>query len=199
VYGSDGYAVVNDATSYPSYAQVTVTNQSNYTWAGSTSDVRALQKAASSDRLAATWYSPGFFDIDINLTDGLTHQVGIYCMDWDSTTRSQRVDVLDAVTNVLLDTHNVSGFSNGQYLLWNISGHVKLRVTNTGSSNAVVSGLFFQPTSSALGNRSQNGSFLSKLATEMSRLARYSFPFLLEFSYNWSMSTDVLINGAKMA
>ncbi|HEY6243956.1 MAG TPA: hypothetical protein VIX17_08425, partial [Pyrinomonadaceae bacterium] len=174
----------NDATSYPSYAQVTVTNQSNYTWAGSTSDTRALQKAASSDRLAATWYSTGFFDIDINLTDGLTHQVAIYCVDWDSTTRSQRVDVFDAVSNALLDTRNVSGFSNGQYLLWNISGHVKLRVTNTSGANAVVSGLFFQPMSNALGNRSQNGSFLSKLTTEILRLARYSFPSLV---YNWSV------------
>jgi hypothetical protein len=58
----------------------------------------------------------------------------------------QRIDVLDAVTNALPDTRNVTGFSNGQYLLWNISGHVKLRITNTGLTNAVVSGLFFQPT-----------------------------------------------------
>jgi hypothetical protein len=108
--------------------------------------VRALQKALTSDRIAATWYAETFFDIDINLTDGLPHQVGIYCLDWDTTTRSQRIDVLDAVTNALLDTRNVTGFSNGQYLLWNISGHVKLRITNTGLTNAVVSGLFFQPT-----------------------------------------------------
>jgi hypothetical protein len=144
VYGSDGYALANDTTSYPSYAQVNITNQSNYTWAGSTADVRALQRTASSDRIAATMYSPTFFDIDINLTDGLTHQVGIYFLDWDPANRSQRVDVFDAATGALLDTRSLTGFSNGQYLVWTLSGHVRLRITNTGDTNAVVSGLFFR-------------------------------------------------------
>jgi hypothetical protein len=57
VYGSDGFEVVNDAINYPSYAQVTVTNQSNFIWEPSTSDVRALQKAATADRIAATLFS----------------------------------------------------------------------------------------------------------------------------------------------
>jgi hypothetical protein len=37
----------------------------------------------------------------------------------------------------------VSNFHNGQYLVWQLSGHVQVRVTNTGNSNAVISGLFF--------------------------------------------------------
>src|SRR5262249_37421630 len=31
-YGSDGYAVINDTTSYPAYAQVNVSGQNNFTW-----------------------------------------------------------------------------------------------------------------------------------------------------------------------
>jgi hypothetical protein len=37
----------------------------------------------------------------------------------------------------------MSNFTAGQYLVWNLSGHVKLRITRTGGLNAVISGLFF--------------------------------------------------------
>jgi hypothetical protein len=144
IYGADGYQVVNNAVNYPGYAQVTASGQNSYTWAPGTSDVRALQKAGTSDRIAATLYSESFFDIDINLIDGQTHQVAVYCLDWDLANRSERIDVLNAVNNAVLDTRNVTTFTNGQYLIWNLSGHVKLRVTRTGGSNSVVSGLFFR-------------------------------------------------------
>jgi hypothetical protein len=52
------------------------------------------------------------------------------------------VDILDA-NNTLLDSRSVSSFVNGQYLVWNLSGHVIVKITNT-SSNAVLSGLFFR-------------------------------------------------------
>ena len=42
----------------------------------------------------------------------------------------------------VLDTRTVSGFGGGVYLVWDITGHVVIRVTNTGPVNAVVSGLF---------------------------------------------------------
>ena len=81
--------------------------------------------------------------MDLNITDGNTHQVALYCVDWDTFVRRERVDVLDGNGN-LLDTQNLnSSFHNGVYLVWNLSGHVKLRVTLTGGANAVASGLFF--------------------------------------------------------
>src|SRR5271170_3498234 len=70
VYGADGYNVVDNTTSYPGYATVSPSGASDYVWSSSTSDVRALQKAASSsDRIASTWYSGGSFTVDVNLTD----------------------------------------------------------------------------------------------------------------------------------
>jgi hypothetical protein len=84
------------------------------------------------------------FSIDINLTDGLTHQVALYCLDWDGVnTRAERIDVLDPVTGLVLATSSMSTYSAGQYLVWNLSGHVTLRVTRTAGQTAVVSGLFF--------------------------------------------------------
>jgi hypothetical protein len=71
--------------------------------------------------------------------------VALYLLDWDTYFgRSERVDILDA-NNTLLDSRNVSGFVGGEYLVWNLSGHVVVRVTNTNAaSNGVVSGILFR-------------------------------------------------------
>ena len=141
-YGANGSAIAGDSTNYPSYAQVSFANQNTALWAASTADVRALQKFATAGRLAATWWSWTNFSMDVNFTDGNTHEVALYCLDWDYNGRSEVIDVLDAASGNVLDSRGVSGFSNGQYLVWNISGHVKFRVTPL-YGNAVVSGIFF--------------------------------------------------------
>jgi hypothetical protein len=144
IYGTGGYAIVNDSANYPAYAQVGVINHASHTWAGSTTDVRALQKAATTDRIAAAWYSGASFDIYVNLTDGNWHQVALYCLDWDGNNgRAQTMEVFDADTGTLLDTRSLAAFSSGRYLIWNLKGRVRIRITRTGVWNGVVSGLFF--------------------------------------------------------
>jgi hypothetical protein len=150
-YGADGYNAIGGATSYPSYAQVSASGQSSYTWAASTGDVRApLQSAAATSRVAACWCSSTSFTVDVNVTDGNTHQVALYLLDWDNSLggRSEQVDVLDATTGKVLDSESAASFQNGDYLVWDVSGHVQFRVTNAGASgnNAVLSGMFFDPT-----------------------------------------------------
>ena len=142
-YGGEGFAVVGDTTNYPPYAQVVTTGNGSYVWDTSPTDVRALQRAVGSGRVAATWVADTTFDIDVNVTDGQVHQVAIYCMDWDSTERVQRIDVLNAITGAVLDTRTIKGFNGGQYLVWNVSGGVTLRVTRVGPINAIVEGIFF--------------------------------------------------------
>ncbi len=145
VYGTEGYSLINDGTSLPSYVTVTPSGYSVYTWAASTSDPRGLQKAASAtDRIAACWYSSGAMSFDLNFRDTAVHQVAVYLVDWDNWFgRNQRVDILDASNNVL-DTRSVTNFTGGRYLVWNLAGHVVMRLTNLNApSNAVLSGLFF--------------------------------------------------------
>src|SRR5262249_23830615 len=56
----------------------------------------------------------------------------------------ERIDVLDAGTGTALNSQTVASFASGQYVVWNVAGHVQFRVTNlVGGSNAVISGLFF--------------------------------------------------------
>jgi hypothetical protein len=65
-------------------------------------------------------------------------------MDWDARGRTETIQVVDANTNAVLDTRVLSSFGNGVYLVWNLTGHVRINVTWTGGNNAVVSGAFFR-------------------------------------------------------
>ena len=151
VYGADGFNVVQDAAQYPAYASVKPTGEASYTWAASTTDVRALEMAPpATGRIAATWYGAAF-SVDINLTDGKTHPVSLYFLDWEKEGRDETLQIVDTLGN-LLDSRNVSDFLDGRYLTWNLSGHVVIRLTCISGYNAVLSGIFFgggQPASGA--------------------------------------------------
>jgi hypothetical protein len=146
VYGADGYIVIGDIGTIPAYVTLTPAGTAFWSWTSATSDTRALQKASnSSDRIAACWYSSSSFTIDLAFNDAKTHQVALYLLDWDlwGGGRTERVEILDVNSNVL-DTRSVSNFVNGQYVVWNLSGHVIVRITNINpAGNSVVSGLFF--------------------------------------------------------
>jgi hypothetical protein len=155
-YGVTGYDLHGDQSSIPSYATVKITGATDYTWTTSTSDTRALQKVSGTDRLASAWYSQTSFTIDINVASG-THEITLYALDWDSNNRTERIDVIDAGTGTILNTQNLSSFHNGEYVSWDVSGHVQFKVTNTGTPAilGVVSGIFFggppEPSAAAAG------------------------------------------------
>jgi hypothetical protein len=79
--------------------------------------------------------------LDVNLKEG-NHKVSLYCVDWDSTVRRQRIEVIDYNHGTVLSTVYLSSFSGGQYLVWNVTGHVTIKITCTGGANGVVSGIF---------------------------------------------------------
>jgi hypothetical protein len=149
-YGGDGENVIDGGTpSYPAYATVTPVGNADYVWQSSTTDPRALQKPGTTlDRVAAAWYAASSFTVNLNLTGG-THQVALYLLDWDGGDRGERIDVLDAVSGKLLDSETASGFRGGEYLVWDLSGYVALRITRQSGPNAVLSGLFFDPAAPA--------------------------------------------------
>lgn len=149
VYGREGYALAADAMSVPAYAQLAVVGAAQWTWAAATGDLRALQTASGAGRVAAAAYGERF-SIDINLTDDRSHRVGLYAVDWDSRARVQRIDIFDAASNALLDSRTMDNFWGGQYVIWTLRGHVRLEVTRLGGANAVVSGLFFDPTTTGV-------------------------------------------------
>ena len=83
------------------------------------------------------------FTVNVNLTDGQTHQIALYFLDWDSAGRSEQVTALNAATGAVLDSRTVSSFSSGEYLVWDISGNVSFQINCLAGPNAVLSGMFF--------------------------------------------------------
>ena len=144
LYGGQGYSVVGGTTNLPPFASVVPSGQYDCTWAASTTDPRAplTSSAAGAGRVAACWFSYTSFTVDLNLTDGMTHQVALYALDWDNIGRTERVDAVDPVNGLVLDSRTVSSFTGGQYLVYNVTGHVQFRINNV-TGNAVLSGIFF--------------------------------------------------------
>jgi hypothetical protein len=140
-YGADGYNVIGASARYPSYATVTASGQSTKVWAKSTTDVRALSRP-NGGRIAAAWYAANSFRVNVNVTDGQTHQVALYFLDWNNAGRGERIDVLNSA-GAILDSRMISSFGGGQYLVWNVSGNVTFRITRLSGPNAVLSGIFF--------------------------------------------------------
>jgi hypothetical protein len=145
VYGAEGAIIIGDAEKPPKYAKVTARNKADFTWANPTDDVRALQKSAAEakDRVAGCWYAGETLDIDLDLTDGVEHQVAVYCVDWDGTNREIACNVESVATGDVLDRRVVADFHGGKYLVWKIKGHVNLHLINNGQSSLVVSGILF--------------------------------------------------------
>ncbi len=148
-YGGDGYDIPADTSGtdpvIPPYATLSVTGAAAAAWTTSTTDPRALQNAANNGRIASAWFG-STISFNLDITDGQEHQVALYALDYDGYGggRSERVDILDAATGSVLDSRTISSFGQGEYLSWDLTGNVIIRVTNlNANSNAAVSGLFF--------------------------------------------------------
>jgi hypothetical protein len=152
-YGAEGYTIIGNASLVPSYGGATPSGKQDYTWAASTTDTRALQKVGGSDRISSVWYSATAFDIDFNFADTNSHRVAIYVMDWDNNGRVEQVDLLDATSNSLLTTTNVTGFSQGEYLVWDLRGKVRMHLTRNIGNNAIVEGIFFDASPATTGKK----------------------------------------------
>jgi hypothetical protein len=145
-YGNQGYDVIDNAASLPSYATVTPAGEQNCIWTASTTDPRALQNSSGSGSIAACWYAASSFTVNVNLTDGKTHDLELYFLDWDTTARSEQVQISNAATGAVLNTQSISSFNSGVYLDYEVSGNLNITLTRTAGYNAVLSGLFLDPT-----------------------------------------------------
>ena len=152
-YGATAQIIPGDLNNQPAYDSVTQLSGYTAVWDASTSDIRALQTASgASSRIASTYYDGSFyvagshFSIDVNLTDGNTHQLALYLCDWDDQGRNETISILDASDQAALSSQSFSNFQNGIYGVWSVKGHVIILVTNNGSAsfNSLLNGIFLK-------------------------------------------------------
>jgi len=143
-YGTAGYALAAwnepaDLVELPK-ATLTVEQASRYTWAASTSDVRALQSPDKSTRIAATYYDPHEIKLKLSFKEAYSGTLRLYALDWDSTGRREVITVNGQSAALSSD------FSAGAWVSFPISvaasGTVSITVTCLAGGNAVLSGLF---------------------------------------------------------
>jgi hypothetical protein len=144
VYGSLGYQLAGLPARLPANVSMALVGTPTIsTWASSTSDVRALRLPDSQSLgIAATWVSTTALSFDVNFADTAAHQISLYCLDWDSASKAERIEVLD-VANTVLDSRDLTLAGTGTYLTWSVSGHVIIRITPSKDAKAaVLSGVF---------------------------------------------------------
>ena len=49
------------------------------------------------------------------------------------------------MSETVLDTRTIAGFTGGQYWTWTVRGAVRFRITRTAGANAVMSAVFLDP------------------------------------------------------
>ena len=154
VYGSQGFFLFGGSNTAPSYSQVPSCARVPFVawtqasvWAASTTDPRALPISAApgAARYAGCWWSQSTITINVNVTDGATHKIALYALDWSKYGWTATYEILDHVSQKVLNSQTLSNFGNGVYAVWAITGNVDIVVIKPASSNgaAVLSGLFF--------------------------------------------------------
>ncbi len=108
-----------------------------------------MRPGSGSSRIAAVWHSNSTFSINVNITDGASHELSLYLLDWSNLGRVEKIQLTSATNGTVLDTETPSSFSGGVYYSWVISGDVVITFTTVSGPNTVVSGLFFDPVPAA--------------------------------------------------
>ncbi len=145
-YGADGYDILGGASSPPSYASLSISGGtvSSFTASGS----QALESPTGGAPTAAALQATVGFSANLNLTDGNTHQVSFYMVDWNNVGLDEQIQVVDATNGSVLQTIQLSNFADGAYVTLNLQGNVTINFTNltdpnVSGSNATLSGIFF--------------------------------------------------------
>jgi hypothetical protein len=118
---------------------VSTTNASRYVWAPETTDVRALENAAGTKRVAATYYSAEKFEVELKFSSAYSGNLELYAVDWDSQGRSETIEVGG-------QTYKLSHFTQGDWVKIPITqaegSTLTITVTDNTGPNAVLSGIF---------------------------------------------------------
>lgn len=139
-FGSQGQYFPGVSNSFPSFVTVSVSGATN---ASGGSAAAMLQNASGKGHVAGYLATDSQMTLDMNFTDGAVHQTTFYVADTRNKKLAERISVVDASTGNVLASQDVSAFKNGQYISFDLSGHVQVQITRLAGPDAVLNGVFF--------------------------------------------------------
>jgi hypothetical protein len=143
VYGADGYLIAGDQNSNPAYVTPALSTQAVSSLSSTKAAVALVKASDPTKTVAAAWSGTSPITIDLACNDTTTvHQAALYFADYDPKAAGQVVEVVDANGTRLATQTLPATLTGGLYLVCNISGHVRVQISNA-AGNAVLSGVFF--------------------------------------------------------
>jgi len=95
------------------------------------------------------------FAIDLSLPKDRRTQFSLYFLDWDEgERRDTKIQMIDRTTNKVLDERDIRKFGHGRYVVYELSGDVRVQIKSNMWWKGSVSGLFFDPVA---GDATANG------------------------------------------
>jgi len=120
VYGTKGSVIAPGASSLPAGATFSISGDQMWTWAAAFG--------------GSCYYNNTPFTVTVNYTG----QVALYVIDWDHQNRNETITATGAAPQ------NVSNFSSGTWLVYNVVGGATFTVTANAYPNGVLSAVMFQ-------------------------------------------------------
>jgi hypothetical protein len=151
VYGSKGYVLAawnrtSDLVSLPT-ATVTLVQGSRTRWSSATTQIRALENPAQTQRRAAAYTHATEVRVRVTFSAAYTGPIHLYVLDWDTSARRQTCTLDDGSGPRTLAL--TTAFAQGAWLHFPVAvvsgGVVNIRCTRTAGSGAVLSGIMIGP------------------------------------------------------
>jgi hypothetical protein len=150
VYGQDGNVIAQSSVVNAPYSDFGTAGGINLALLdGWSTDPRALLKQQPSysptERVESYFHTLSSMDFLVNTKDGQPHRIALYFCDYDRAGRSVTVQAIDTTGGTVLDTHSLTSYQGGVYLVYSYSGSVTFRVINNnpGTPTGAVSGFFW--------------------------------------------------------
>jgi len=143
-YGDSGYDLAawnggSDVVSMP-VASVSLVQGSRYLWGSNKTDMRELESADRSTRVAATYYDANEIQVQLRFSSAYTGNLELYALDADYAGRRETITVAGQPAYLSSD------FSQGAWVILPINvsagGSITITVDRTAGPNAVLSGIF---------------------------------------------------------
>jgi len=142
-----------------------------YVFAGSTTDVRALESPEQDRRTSGTWYSDGTVTVTLTFTESFNGPISVYALDWNSQNRSQTLDISSPGGTVSVQQTNMASGTWAETDIDVVAGDVvTVTAARITGSNAVIAGVFL--------GRAVNPPFLSPNSNNTLNSATGTFDWL---------------------